>query len=1117
MTREGRGRRKFRSAWVMAGIFTVLLGVMLVISGLASAGIVSDNLAHDPTGDQTVPTSVLEGGAVVDATRTPVTSKTLPPRTIALTFDDGPDPTWTPQVLSILRKHNVAGTFFVVGSRATSHPDLIRAIHDSGSELAHHTFTHPDLVEVSTWRMDRELDQTQLALSGAADVTGNLFRPPFSSSASSIDDLGYRTVLSAGQRGYVSVFTDYDSEDWERPGVDAIVRNATPPEGEGGTVLLHDSGGDRSQTVAALDKLIPKLRSEGYRFTTVSEGAGLGANNQQAAPGDHLLGSVLLAIVGVSLAVVDGLQWILLLVGLLVIARLVLMVVVAGGHVRRRRAPGWSWGVPVTAPVSVIVPAYNEKANIEVAIRSILAGDHPIEVLVVDDGSTDGTADLVESLCLPRVRVIRKVNGGKASALNTGIAHARYDLIVMVDGDTVFERDTVRHLVQPFGDPGVGAVAGNVKIANRDTFLTRLQHIEYVVGFNVDRRVHDVTGSMPTIPGAAGAFRREALTGVGGVSEETLAEDTDLTIAIGRAGWRMVFEEKAVAWTEAPTSLHQLWQQRFRWTYGTMQAIWKHRRAIVQRGAAGRIGRFGLLHVIAFQVLLPVSAPLIDIFFVYGLFFLDPGTTLVLWLLVIGIQTGGALFAFRVDGEQTGPLWLMPAQQLVYRQLMYVVLGQSLVAAVSGIRVKWQRMRRTGALEVMVRSATPDPAAATAGGPVAVPRPTTEPRRRPGMAATRTPATPRNRWFDVLGATALCWIVLADVAGWAWLSAAQFVPVAVLFALGGSLMVKSLRHTPAVDVIGYRLRRILPPLWVFGLALVPMMLVAGWTLGGPDSGETSWTRLLLWVLPAVDPPSSPWAADSTGIVWLLRASFWFILLTPLLLKAFRRRPLLTLLAPLLLVAADAAAGAWLDDAGPAGIALLDFGTFGTCWLLGIAHGEGLPARLRPVVVFGLAAGTVTLVAAWAFETVAVRRGFFVDDIPLAQALLGAATVLVSLRLAPRLHGLGALPGFDRLVAGVNARAVTILLWHGFAVKLAGRAAHDLGWSSDLAPAGLAVGFLVLALLAFGWVEDFAARRPVRLLPAGPPGAAGEPATSRPGRPAAATAGGNSTNTSTVPQ
>ncbi len=277
----------------------------------------------------------------------------------------------------------------------------------------------------------------------------------------------------------------------------------------------------------------------------------------------------------------------------------------------------------MTEPVSIIVPAYNESAGIEAAVRSLLASDHPVEIIVVDDGSTDGTADLVESLGLP-VRVIRRQNAGKPAALNTGLATASYELVVMVDGDTVLEPTTVRTIVQPFADPGVGAVSGNAKVVNRRGLLGRWQHIEYVVGFNLDRRLFDLAECMPTVPGAIGAFRRPALLDLGGVSEVTLAEDTDLTMALCRAGWRVVYEEHARAWTEAPASLNALWRQRYRWCYGTLQAMWKHRGALVQHGTAGKLGRRGLLYLLLFQVLMPLLAPVVDIFALYGLVFLDP-------------------------------------------------------------------------------------------------------------------------------------------------------------------------------------------------------------------------------------------------------------------------------------------------------------------------------------------------------------------------------------------------------------------------------------------------------------------------------------------------------------
>ncbi len=708
----GRGWKRLapRPGVLFIVVALLMFSCLLLVHGLARSQVGVDATGAVPTEEahDEVPAAITDGGPVVDARGATPVSARMPAKTISLTFDDGPDPVWTPQVLEVLRRHQVPATFFVVGSMAAQHPQLLRDIRDAGSEVGLHTFTHPDLSAASDVRIDRELTETQLVLAGALGESSYLLRPPYSSTADAVDNDALRSFRTAGTDGYVTVLSDTDSEDWQRPGVDAIVANSIPANGAGGVVLLHDAGGDRSQTVAALDRLIPQLQAQGYRFTTPETAVGLPADNRPVSTVHHLLGATLIGLVAVAGVVVDALTWLLLVVGVLVVLRLVLMLVVAVRHHRQRHRPDFSWGPRVTEPVSVIVPAYNEKENIAATVRSLVASEHPVEVLVVDDGSTDGTAEIVEALRLPNVRVIRQANGGKPAALNAGIAHARHQLIVMIDGDTVFEPTTVGRLAAPFADPSVGAVAGNAKVASRRGLISRWQHIEYVMGFNVDRRVYDVLRCMPTIPGAVGAFRRSVLLQVGGVSDDTLAEDTDLTMAICRSGWRVVYEESARAWTEAPATLGQLWRQRYRWSYGTMQSMWKHRRAVLESGPSGRFGRAGLGHLAVFQVLLPLLAPLVDIFLIYGLLFLDPVTTLIAWSSVQAIQLVAAVIAFRLEREPLGVLWLLPLQQIVYRQLMYAVLIRSMVTAAGGIRLGWQKLRRVGGLEDLLPAA-PEP------------------------------------------------------------------------------------------------------------------------------------------------------------------------------------------------------------------------------------------------------------------------------------------------------------------------------------------------------------------------------------------------------------------------
>ncbi|MFC0624647.1 bifunctional polysaccharide deacetylase/glycosyltransferase family 2 protein [Kribbella deserti] len=689
-----------RTHWVVLTILLVCLAGALLLQGYTQHlfGTAPDGEAPPRSSAKAVPREISAGGPIIDAAGTKHRSARPKPRTIALTFDDGPDPVWTPKVLDLLRAHKVRATFFVVGTEVAKHPTLTRRIVAEGHELGVHTFTHADLATLPDWRRSLELRQSQLILAGAAGISTPLLRPPYSSSANAVADPDWTAIQRARAEGYLTVLSTQDSEDWRRPGVNRIVANSTPKGRNGQILLMHDAGGDRTQTLAALERLIPQLSRKGFRFTTVSESVGLAKPMQPATTSERWRGLAVIGAIRLSDVTLTIITWLLYAAGALSVLRAIAVLVAARRHARGRTS--LEWGPAVTQPVTVIVPAYNESAGIEAAVRSLVASDHPVEVIVVDDGSSDGTADLVESLGLPGVRVIRQPNAGKPAALNTGLQAASYELVVMVDGDTVFEPDAVRMLIQPFADPRVGAVSGNAKVGNRRGLLGRWQHIEYVVGFNLDRRLFDLAECMPTVPGAVGGFRRSALLRIGGVSDVTLAEDTDLTMALCRDGWRVVYEERAKAWTEAPASLSALWRQRYRWCYGTLQAMWKHRGALVQRGPAGKLGRRGLGYLLLFQVLLPLLAPVVDVFALYGLVFLDPVRIIGLWLAFLGLQAAMGFYAFRLDGERPGPLWSLPLQQFVYRQLMYLVVIQSVFTALAGSRLRWQRMERYGSLEV---------------------------------------------------------------------------------------------------------------------------------------------------------------------------------------------------------------------------------------------------------------------------------------------------------------------------------------------------------------------------------------------------------------------------------
>ncbi|MFD7867229.1 glycosyltransferase [Streptomyces sp. NPDC059783] len=682
-------------------LFLVALLAMLMLRGYVHSEILADFRVQPPAATDQVPEQVMEGGPVIDARSTTEPAKTLriPDHRIVLTFDDGPDPEWTPKVLDELKKYDAHGVFFVTGTMASRYPDLVERMVEEGHEVGLHTFNHPDLSYQSTRRIDWELSQNQLVLAGAAGIRTSLFRPPYSSFSDAMDNKSWPVTQYVGSRGYLTVVNNTDSEDWKRPGVKAIIDRATPKHGKGAIILMHDSGGDRSQTVAALGKFLPKMQERGYTFANLTDALGAPSAHTPVTGFALWKGKAFVTAVEVSEHITDVLVVGLAVIGVLVFTRFGLMLVLSFVHARKVRRRNFRWGEPMTRPVSVLVPAYNESKCIANTVRSLVASDYPLEVIVIDDGSTDGTADLVDRMRLPGVRVVRQRNAGKPAALNNGIAHARHDIIVMMDGDTVFEPSTVRELVQPFADPEVGAVAGNAKVGNRDSLIGAWQHIEYVMGFNLDRRMYDMLRCMPTIPGAVGAFRRDALSRIGGMSEDTLAEDTDVTMALHRDGWRVVYAENARAWTEAPESVQQLWSQRYRWSYGTMQAIWKHRRAVIERGPSGRFGRVGLPFVALFMVVAPLLAPLIDVFLLYGLIFGPTEKTVGAWLGVLAVQGVCAAYAFRLDRERMTHLLSLPLQQVLYRQLMYVVLLQSWITALTGGRLRWQKLRRTGAVE----------------------------------------------------------------------------------------------------------------------------------------------------------------------------------------------------------------------------------------------------------------------------------------------------------------------------------------------------------------------------------------------------------------------------------
>jgi cellulose synthase/poly-beta-1,6-N-acetylglucosamine synthase-like glycosyltransferase/spore germination protein YaaH/peptidoglycan/xylan/chitin deacetylase (PgdA/CDA1 family) len=634
---------------------------------------------------------------------------------IALSFDDGPDPRWTPKILDVLKEKHVPAAFFVVGEEASKSPGILRREFAEGHSIGNHTYTHPVLDEISPTQLRWELNITQRLIESTLGVKSILFRPPYGIDHQPEFAEEVAQLPAVQDMGYLIVGQKIDPHDWRQPygkqvPAQEIINGVLRQADAGNIVLFHDGGGDRSQTVAALPVIIDELRARGYEFVQVPELVNKtraevmvplsGREWMEAKADGFIFGLYHWFVMGIGYVFVLG---IVLVSGrALVIGILALIEKVRPDH---DKAPD-----PLPS-VTVLIPAHNEEAVILQTVTSVLASDYPaMHVIVVNDGSTDDTQMLLDSYFGddPRVQIIHQVNRGKAAALNHAMSHARTDIVVTIDADTEIESDAIRQLMRHFSDPQTGAVAGNVKVGNRSRWLTRWQALEYITSQNMEKRAFDLLNCITVVPGALGAWRKQAIEAAGGITADTVAEDADLTIAIRRLGWRVSYEERAIAWTEAPESPVNLIRQRFRWTFGTLQSFWKHRDTLF-RPKYGTLGCVALPNIFVFQLMLPLVSPIIDLMFLgsillWGLMklhvpFVPQGEFVTgnlqrsilffLGFLLIDVLTCIVAFALERDEDWT---LLIPVllQRFYYRQLMYVVLFRSVKEAVSGRPVGWR-------------------------------------------------------------------------------------------------------------------------------------------------------------------------------------------------------------------------------------------------------------------------------------------------------------------------------------------------------------------------------------------------------------------------------------------
>jgi peptidoglycan-N-acetylglucosamine deacetylase len=660
------------------------------------------------------------------------------PNEVALTFDDGPDPQWTPEILDVLKNEHASATFFLIGIQADKFSGLAKRIYEDGNTIGNHTFTHPDVSSISSRYMRLELNLTERLFASLMGIRTTLLRPPYAIDEEPDTADEVHPLEFAQDMGYITVGNRIDPNDWSdtphRRSAEEIssyvLAHLPPCSGSdlrcGNIVLLHDGGGNRAETVRALPMIIDGIRARGYQIVPVYQLMGKTRAEVMAplAPGDLWVARLDRLSFWMFGALNFGITWIFFIGDLLMTGRLTFIGALAiYDRAREKMFIRPATPTPFEPKVAVLIPAYNEEKVIERTVRAALNSSYPdLRVIVIDDGSKDRTLEVARCAFAPeeaegRVLILTKHNSGKAEALNYGIEHLEdAELFIGIDADTVIAPDAISRLVPHFTDPKVAAVAGNAKVGNRVNLWTRWQALEYITSQNFERRALDVLGAVSVVPGAIGAWRVSAVREAGAYHVDTVAEDADLTMALLRMGYRVEYEDMALAYTEAPTNANTLMRQRFRWSFGILQAVWKHSAVFARKGVLGWVA---LPNIVIFQILLPLVSPLIDIMFAVGAIwyfiqkYFHPDSTdpasfhkLVAFFfafLVIDFLASAVAFALerRRPDDKEDP-WLLSQvwlQRFAYRQLFSVVLFKTLKRALEGRKFAWDKLERTAAVK----------------------------------------------------------------------------------------------------------------------------------------------------------------------------------------------------------------------------------------------------------------------------------------------------------------------------------------------------------------------------------------------------------------------------------
>ena len=646
------------------------------------------------------------------------TTEIGPGHKIILTFDDGPSDEYTPKILAILEKEKIPATFFVVGLEAEKNLPLLKRIYRDGFEIGNHTFTHHNIATMSAERAEIEMKATRLLIEAVTSHSTILFRAPYNADSEPQTFEEIEPLARSKKDNYITVGASIDPNDWDkRNNADSIVARTIriAEAGNGNIILLHDAGGEsRQATVDALPRIIKYFRDKGCTFTTVADL--MRKTKDDVMPPVKKNWQSTFNYIFIEFVYWAGkIIFSLFLIGIfLSIGRMILMALLAWLQ-KRKETKEKANPVVVSLPggplVSIIVPAYNEEINATRTVQSLLLQDYAnMQVIFIDDGSKDNTYKIVLDTFTgnDKVKVFTKPNGGKASALNVGIEKANGEFVVCIDADTQLKTDAVSLLIKKFRDEKTGAVAGNVKVGNERNMITKWQSIEYITSQNFDRRAFSYLNCITVIPGAIGAFRKEAVLKAGGFTSDTLAEDCDLTMRLHRNGYSIGNCNEAISFTEAPETMRQFLKQRFRWSFGVLQCFWKHRDAVLNPKYKN-FGMIALPHILIFQMILPFLAPLADLVLVFSLLAasvdiipVSLGHIILYYTIFSLVDMAGAALAFAYEKEDYKKLlWMIP-QRFIYRQLMYYILFKSFNKALKGELQGWGVLKRTGNVKQVV-------------------------------------------------------------------------------------------------------------------------------------------------------------------------------------------------------------------------------------------------------------------------------------------------------------------------------------------------------------------------------------------------------------------------------